>query len=88
MDTPFSARDDVVKRQQHIPRHKIPSPFKAQCDRGFQLALFGVEAPIAVPLHAENMNMLPGLEALLGMGRNGSLIQLKHLGLQSLLRLC
>ena len=69
-----------VKRRSHIPGHKIASPFKAQCDGGFQLALFKVEAHVAVLLHAEKLNMLPWLGALLVTGRSGSPIRLKHLG--------
>ena len=60
-------------------RHKITSPFKEHYDGGFQLALFRVEALVAGPLYKENLNMLPGLGALLGMGRSGSPIQLRHL---------
>ena len=40
----------------------------AQSDGGLQLALFRVEALVAVPLHAEKLNMLPGLGALLVLG--------------------
>ena len=40
LDTPFGAHDSIVKRWQHIPRQKLPNPFKAQCDGGLQLALF------------------------------------------------
>ena len=64
---------------QHILRLKITSPFKAQCKGGFQLAPFREEAHVAVPLHAEKLNMLPGLGALPGTGRSGSPIQLRHL---------
>ena len=76
MGAPFGARNNVVKQQCHIPGHKIPSPFKAQCDGGFQLALFRVEALIAVQLHVEKLNILPGLGALLGTGRSGSPVPL------------
>ena len=43
--------------------------------------LFRVEALVAVPLHAEKLNVLPGLGALLvlGTGRSGSLIWLGDL---------
>ena len=58
----------------------VPGPFKAQCNGGFQSALFRVEALVAVPLHAEKLNMLPGLGALLGTGRSGSPIRLRHIG--------
>ena len=50
LDTPIGACNNVVKRRYHIPRHKTPSPFKAQCDGGLQLALFRVEALVVVPL--------------------------------------
>jgi hypothetical protein len=45
------------------------------------IILFRVEALVAVPLHAEKLNMLPGLGALfvLGTGRSGSPIRLTHL---------
>ena len=61
LDTSFGARDNIVKRREHVPRHKIPSPFKAQCGRGLQFALFRAEALVAVPLRAEKLNVLPGL---------------------------
>ena len=48
--------------------HKLPSPFKAQCDGGLRLALFRVEALVVVPLHAEKLHMLPGLGVLLVLG--------------------
>ena len=41
--------------------HKITSPFKAQFDGGLQLALLRGEALVAVTLHAEKLNVLPGL---------------------------
>ena len=69
MDTLFGVRNNIVKRWKHIPRHKLPNPFEAQCDGGLQL----VEALVVVPLHAEKLNMLPGLGAslVLGMGKSG-----------------
>ena len=81
LDTPFVVRDSFAKQRYHIPRHNTPSPFKVQSDGGLQLALSRVEALVAVPLHAEKLNMLPGLRALLvvGTGRSGSLIWLRDL---------
>ena len=29
LDTPFSVRDNIVKRRQHIPRHKLPKPIQS-----------------------------------------------------------
>ena len=74
-------RDNIAKRPEHIPRHKTPSPFTAQSDGGLQLALFRVEALVAVVLHVEKLNVLPGLEALLVLstGRTGSPILLRDL---------
>ena len=73
LDTPFSVRDKILKQRFHIPRHKLPSPFKAQCDGGLESAFFRVEALVVVPLYAEKLNMLPRLGALLILGtdRNG-----------------
>ena len=81
LETPFGARDHLAKQQQHIPRHKTPHPFKVQSDGGLQLAIFSVEALVAVPLHAEKLNMLPGLGGLVVIGtcRSGTLIWLRDL---------
>ena len=59
--------------------HEIPSPCKAQCAGDFHLTLFRVEALVAVPLHAEKMNMLPGIGAFLGTGRSGRIEALSNL---------
>ena len=55
------------------PQAQVTKPIKAQCDGGLQLAHSRVEALVAVPLHAEKLNVLPGLGALLvlGTGRSG-----------------
>ena len=82
LDPPFGARDNIVKRWEHIPGHKIPSPFNAPCNGGLQLALFRVQSLVVVPVHVEKLNMLPGPGArfVLGMGRSGSPV---HFGMDS-----
>ena len=50
--------------------HKIPSPFQGRRDGDFPVARLRVEAVVAVPLHAEKLNILSGSGALLGTGRS------------------
>ena len=59
-------------------KHPAHSKYKAM---EASIQRFSVEALVAVPLHPEKLNMLPGLGALLvlGTGRSGSLISLKDL---------